>query len=660
MPTGTVSSTTEKHLPHPSYRPDIDGLRAIAILSVTGFHYFPTWFNGGFIGVDIFFVISGFLISSILFKSFESSTFSYREFYYRRIRRIFPALLLVLTFTAVTGWFILYLHEFQQLGKHLVGGIAFVSNLILWVEHGYFDNLANSKPLLHLWSLGVEEQFYIIWPLLLAAIWKRKFNFLKASLVIALVSFLINIVTVNDFPVSNFYSPLGRFWELMLGGILAYTLSHRMYTTTRHHAFIPALGIFFIVLGIVLINRQSAFPGWWALLPACGAFCIIYAHPDNWINKYVLGNRVMVWFGLISYPLYLWHWPLLSFLYIAEGEQPQITARMVSLSASILLAWLTYEIIEKKARHSTRRITIYLIGLATVFLLFTGSIIWSGVVLPRNSIPAIESAMTDWQHPDGLTKIKIDGRKFYEKQTGPTKVLFLGDSLLEQYSPRIVKVLNDHPTTSKSVIFATAGGCPPVPNVYEDKHQDCRGLIDSAIRYADLQQVDTIVIGAYWDGYFIHHTKASSSGDYRYYHLKDHNKSYFVDGDGAQRALEELEHFLSSLARNKKVFLILSSPSGKQFHPKNHTVGTRLSGTTFTGGRLVSVSEEQETLRNKLIALSRRSRVTLIDPLSSLCENNQCPTALSDGTLLYKDNSHMRPFHVKDSAGFMDITVVGR
>jgi peptidoglycan/LPS O-acetylase OafA/YrhL len=163
-------------LTHPKYRSDIDGLRAVAVLSVVVFHAFPDWLQGGFIGVDIFFVISGYLISTILFENLERGTFSFQEFYVRRIKRIFPALLLVLVACLVFGWFALYPDEYQQLGTHLAAGAGFLANFIFWGESGYFDNAADTKPLLHLWSLGIEEQFYIVWPLLLWLAWKRKIN----------------------------------------------------------------------------------------------------------------------------------------------------------------------------------------------------------------------------------------------------------------------------------------------------------------------------------------------------------------------------------------------------------------------------------------------------------------------------------------------------
>jgi peptidoglycan/LPS O-acetylase OafA/YrhL len=210
------------HLTHPKYRPDIDGLRAIAVLSVVIFHAFPKSIKGGFIGVDIFFVISGFLISTIIMGSLERNSFSFIEFYSRRIKRIFPALLLVLIASFVFGWFALLADEYKQLGKHIAGGAGFVSNFVLWKESGYFDNDAETKPLLHLWSLGVEEQFYIVWPLLLWFAWKQRLNLLTVTMVVVAISFSLNVNTVQNDATAAFYSPQTRFWELLAGSILAY------------------------------------------------------------------------------------------------------------------------------------------------------------------------------------------------------------------------------------------------------------------------------------------------------------------------------------------------------------------------------------------------------------------------------------------------------
>jgi peptidoglycan/LPS O-acetylase OafA/YrhL len=181
------------HLAHPKYRPDIDGLRAVAVLSVVVYHAFPSLLKGGFVGVDIFFVISGFLISIIIFSSLERDSFSFYDFYSRRIRRIFPSLLVVLISCYGFGWFALLADEYKQLGKHIAAGAGFGLNFILWSEGGYFDTPSETKPLLHLWSLGIEEQFYIVWPVLLWAAWKKKFNLFTISIVLFFISFGLNL-----------------------------------------------------------------------------------------------------------------------------------------------------------------------------------------------------------------------------------------------------------------------------------------------------------------------------------------------------------------------------------------------------------------------------------------------------------------------------------
>ena len=362
------------YLTHPKYRLDIDGLRAIAVLSVVAFHAFPSLIRGGFIGVDIFFVISGYLISSIIFENLDRGTFSFTEFYVRRIKRIFPALLLVLVVCFTFGWFTLLADEYKQLGKHIAGGASFISNFILWNEAGYFDNSAETKPLLHLWSLGIEEQFYIVWPLFLWFAWKCKFNLLKITITVAIVSFILNINGINQDMVTTFYSPLTRFWELLSGSLLAWVtlykknafvnvkykldnwLSHIVYNEKKEDEgkilsnVISFVGLLLLLYGFWRINKELSFPGKWALVPVLGAVFLITAGSKAWINRTILSNKVAVWFGLISFPLYLWHWPMLSFARIIEGELPSRSIRIAVVIFSIVLAWVTYILVERPLR----------------------------------------------------------------------------------------------------------------------------------------------------------------------------------------------------------------------------------------------------------------------------------------------------------------------
>lgn len=297
--------------------------------------YFPSSlsmpFPNGFRGLHRcrrIFVISGFLISSIIFKGLERGTFRFVDFYVRRIRRIFPALLLVLAASGVMGWAVLLPDEYAQLGKHIAAGAGFVSNLVLWAEASYFDSAAELKPLLHLWSLGVEEQFYILWPLLAWIAWRVRIGFLWPVVLLAGASFGLCVYRLDGDPVGAFYSPLTRFWELLAGSALAWlTLRNERAECVLDvfgndvlgRALLSASGILLLACGFVLIDRRSAFPGILALLPVLGAVLLIAAGERAWFNRVVLSNPLLVWIGLISYPLYLWHWPLLAFARIAEG-----------------------------------------------------------------------------------------------------------------------------------------------------------------------------------------------------------------------------------------------------------------------------------------------------------------------------------------------------
>lgn len=370
--------------PYPiKYRSDIDGLRAIAVLSVVAYHAFPDLIKGGFIGVDIFFVISGYLISTIIFKDLKEGSFSFKDFYIRRIRRIFPALCLVLGTSFVVGWLFLFPDELQSLGKHILSGASFFSNLVLWGESGYFDAAAETKPLLHLWSLGIEEQFYLIWPMLLYFGWKRNWNALVVILSIGITSFALNAYFVGSDPVGVFFSPATRFWELLVGALLAciteievqFPGQQYIQSWVSEKSFFGELRSFFglilLLIALFEIDKRLAFPGFWALLPTLGAFFIISASPSCLVNRYVLSAKPLVWIGLISYPLYLWHWPILSFLNIIASGYPLKIESALAVVLSFVLAIFAYRFVERPIRFGHSKSAYALALIAAMTLIFT-------------------------------------------------------------------------------------------------------------------------------------------------------------------------------------------------------------------------------------------------------------------------------------------------
>lgn len=383
-----------------NYRPDIDGLRAIACLAVVLYHAFPGRLPGGFIGVDIFFVISGYLISSILYRHlFNQETpgkVHIVDFYSRRVRRIFPALILVLVTTLVLGYFVLLPEEYKLLGKHTFGGSTYINNFMLYKETGnYFNVDSKFKPLLHLWSLGVEEQFYLVFPIFLWLIYKLNLNFVLSLTLFSIISFFINYNAVKHGFVSKaFFMPWTRFWELSLGAVLAYVefeyakqlyqfKDSKFYKTVLAILFrnpsdsdnqkllkniLSVIGLVLIVVGLITIKSNGVYPGKKALIPVFGALFIIAAGKDAFINRLLLSNKVMVFLGLISYPLYLWHWPLLSLLYICDGGIPERQFKVIAILISLLLATITFLFIEPKLRYGKhagiKAIVLFLVLLA--------------------------------------------------------------------------------------------------------------------------------------------------------------------------------------------------------------------------------------------------------------------------------------------------------
>ena len=343
-------------VPKAIYRADIDGLRGIAILLVVGFHAFPTAFPGGFIGVDVFFVVSGFLITQIITKALSSDSFSFVTFYRRRINRIFPALLLILLSLLVAGWLFMIPDDFAKLGKHTFGGAIFLSNLVSLSEFGYFDVASELKPLLHLWSLGIEEQFYLIWPI---ALWLGYRAGLRLGLIMCgllLASFALNIYRSSYDLSLAFFALQTRAWELLFGALIGYLAQNPISPNIKLKGnTLPYCGLVLLVAGVLVINARTSYPSGWALLPVIGTGLIIATGEHSPFNQKLLSHRWLVSIGLISYPLYLWHWVLLSFVAIMNDGVTSIDLRLSLLVLSVALAWATYRLIELPIRrlHNT-------------------------------------------------------------------------------------------------------------------------------------------------------------------------------------------------------------------------------------------------------------------------------------------------------------------
>ena len=616
-----------------AYRPDVDGLRALAVLAVIAFHAFPGLAPGGFAGVDIFFVISGFLISGIILDALGQGRFSFADFYWRRVRRIFPALILVLAACLAAGWLILLPDEFRRLGAHVAAGAAFVANLALWRETGYFDGAAELKPLLHLWSLGVEEQYYMVWPLLLYALRARPRLMLAMIVAVAAASFAANLWLTAKTDSAGFYLPFGRFWELMAGSLVAYGVHHRRLPAPRPDVM-AVLGLALLGAALLLLRAERAFPGAWALLPVLGTVLLIWAGPGAWLNRRVLSHPGLVWIGLISYPLYLWHWPLLSFARIGGDGEPSVAGRLALCALSVLLAWLTYELVEKRIRSarapSARRIAVPALAGAMALLGVAGMLALHQLLQPRSAavplLAEVSRATLDWDSR-GDARIAGDTER---------AVLLFGDSHMQQYLPRIRKIVAERSRPVRTVIFKTHNGCGPVPGV-ERPLRRCSRFVDEAFRLAHRPEVDTVVIAASWVGFLARPV----------YRVGDPTATP-IDVLAPENAwvLEGFGHALQSLTREgKRVVLVLSSPRGPAFDPKSFV---RRAGMTLeANGRSGPVPRGQATERSaeidaRLKRIAGAAGAALIDPADWLCSPSHCPTADERGRPLFMDGSHLR------------------
>ncbi|WP_405000979.1 acyltransferase family protein [Hydrogenophaga palleronii] len=496
-------------------------MRAIAVTAVVIHHAFPHLLPGGFVGVDIFFVLSGYLISTIILRSLVDGHFTFSDFYIRRVKRIFPALLLVLIFTAAMGWQRLIPSDYAELGKHLLGGAAFISNFLLWQEAGYFDSESLSKPLLHLWSLAIEEQFYLLWPLCLYLLHRWRLSAIRSIALILLVSFFVNLALVSDHPVAAFYNPAARVWELMLGALLAAIQLHpagwrgllglpatQKQAPEQAAAWMAWAGALLLGLGLALLHPQRAFPGAWALLPTLGTVLLIAAGPNSLINRTLLASRPMVWVGLISYPLYLWHWPLLTFAHLRAGDTPAWTTQLTWVAVAILLAWLTYQLVEKPVRFGrfNRRALIAALCTAMLGAAAAGTTIHQKKGFDERFPPSVRELMTrggkkaviqGWRDGDCMLDFRVPASNYKDfciEQKRPLIFLW-GDSHAGSLYPGF-KALQESGRYDFGIGERTGAICPPVLGI--EPRPLCKSLNDNAIEAIRQAKPDVVVLYAWW------------------------------------------------------------------------------------------------------------------------------------------------------------------
>ena len=448
------------------YRPEIDGLRTVAIIPVILFHSGLALFSGGFIGVDVFFVISGYLITSIIVEELENGRFSFSGFYYRRAKRILPALFVVMAVTIPFSWLWMLPAQHDSYARSLVYVSLFVSNFLFWKESGYFSPAAEEKPLLHTWSLAVEEQYYLLFPLLLVGLWRLGRNPVLAVIVLlsCLSLWLSQWGSVNK-PEANFYLLVSRSWEIFVGAIGALLVQKKQ---PQGNGFLALLGLFCVFIALFSFDKSTPIPSVYALLPVCGTLLIlVYARSTTLVAK-ILSFGPLVYMGLISYSLYLWHQPILAFSRLKGLQLDDEWLLLVLLGLTFLLAMATYKFIErpiKKSQFFASKVRLFGVTGAVLIAFIAYGTTARNVGYFSSNYPAAAAMLAQIKWPAELSYSEPCRSKYGADQyclindiQKPPTVALIGDS----HANHFYWGLNDYVANNGgNLLLLGAGACPP-------------------------------------------------------------------------------------------------------------------------------------------------------------------------------------------------------
>lgn len=599
-------------------------MRALAVIPVLLFHAFPQLVPGGFFGVDIFFVISGYLISGIIFRGLIGNSFSYADFYAKRIRRILPNLITLLIFVASIGWFTLSADEFSALGKHIYSSAGFYQNFRLLSESGYFDVSAIEKPLLHLWSLAVEEQFYIIFPVLCVVVWRFSNNFVVVGILILTITLLslVSCLSVAD-NTFNFYFPFTRFWEIGVGILLAYFEIFYKFDGKKLakgvRSGISTIGFVVILASILLYKETIKSPGLFNILPVIGAGLLIFANNDAFINRTILSWKVVLFVGLISYSLYLWHWPLISYLHIVFPQASKYLY-LIALLLSFPVSIFVYYFIETPLRISKKKCLIFSLPFALLFCVFMGQTIKWHNGFENRSINLVMKLIPNktyefYTEQSNLLEVPV---RVIDKSTFP-EVLFVGDSHIRQYASR-VKMLSEK--TGKNAAFFTESGC--FVSIGLGSLEECKKTPQALKTLLQDNRIKTVVIGQMW-GYY-----------------KQRHPERFEKG------MQQYRDLIKQYGKEKDFFVLLDAPwDSGTYNIKNHL--TRMNYKSFKEGYYVEYPKETSWKEgNDFVELFLKNCAHIVKVEQFVCPEMKC------NLRNYRDDDHLHSSYVERNAFWID------
>ena len=626
-----------------SYRPEIDGLRSIAVVPVILYHAGLGPLGGGYVGVDVFFVISGYLITSIIVGEIAQSRFTFAGFYERRIRRIFPALFLVSAVSAVVSWFVLPPMAMRSFGESLAATMAFAANFFFFLKSGYFSADVDQFPMIHMWSLAVEEQFYAIFPVLLLAIFYARKHWLGRILTATvLISFAASVAMQTHAPNANFFLPLSRAWELALGALIASNAEAiRSFFGRRLilASLCDGLGLLMICAAVALLNRETPFPGWYALAPVIGTAMVIAASGPLTPVGRLLSTRPLVFVGLLSYSAYLWHQPILAFTRAYSGYVlPQITLVAI-VGATFLIAYLSWRFVEKPFRNRAflRRPTLFaLTGAlsASLFALGMAAYATEGFPgrFPRERLEIANtmqlSPMRDACHTDGehyrppASACRYGGPDVDWAVLGDSHGIEIGYALSERLKAQ-----------GRGIMHLTFSACPPALG-FDPRNPGCAAWTEEAIRALEADPHIRNVLLAYRHAIYLYGDQRHSDAEQAVFRPRFLRE---LTPEAARTAYwQAFDRLIGRLrAAGKRVFVlgpVPELPATAEWFIFRAPLPTILPAS-LAQARWQSISE-------RLAERERSGLIRLIEVAPALCSGSACAPIIG-GQSMYFDDNHL-------------------
>jgi peptidoglycan/LPS O-acetylase OafA/YrhL len=621
------------------YRPEIDGLRAIAVLPVVLFHA-GLGCPGGYIGVDIFFVISGFLITSIIQKQLRNGTFVMSRFWEKRIRRILPALAVVILFTIAGASFSFYPSAFEDFGKELIAQSSLISNFYFWQQDGYFAAPSESQALLHTWSLAVEEQFYFVFPFILTWLFTRKNSsekktLLSISLILA-ASLIWSCIGVYKYPTATFFLLPARAWEMMLGAFIALYIPQKSWSHTIN-SLISWISLSTIFYCIYKYDSTVPFPGIAALAPCLATVALIFCNQSKLTTPAkFLSLRPVVFVGKISYSFYLWHWPIIVFANYTAVDTMSDGTRWGLVTASFIMAVLSWRFIETPFRTSsfTRQQVFRAFYISTALFILSGLVIYKGdgwqqrlpdEVIKLAAVGDERIKIKKSDNPDELSTIPFSDKK------GPTLPMLLwGDSHAIYSSPAFEKLCNDH---NSSIYVAAQSSTPPILNTTGTRHANMEEHNNSAFEFIKQKQIKDVILVSRWAAY------AQVTGNNNTPSLIDtSNPSLSAQQTFELRLTETVRRINESGAH---VWILKQVPLQEEHAPLIMANSKRFGYDSSEGGVPLAHHRKRQKFVNSVFDSLPTANVTILDPTDIFLSEKGICRFSTDGQPLYRDSDHL-------------------